>query len=56
MTSTRLVLFLAAALLLTDYKFGNGRLLQSVSAQTAEIGYKLNDTFSNILRRITTYR
>jgi hypothetical protein len=54
-TFTRLVLILGAGLLLTDYKFGNGHLLQSASVQTAELGYRLNDTFSQILRRIAPY-
>jgi hypothetical protein len=52
MTLTRLVLILGAGLLFADYKFGNGRLVQSVSTQTVELGYKLNDTFSQIVRRI----
>jgi hypothetical protein len=55
MTFTRLVLILGAGLLLTDYKFGNGRLLQSASVKTAELGYGLNDTFSQIVRRIAPH-
>lgn len=51
----RLLLFLGVGLLLTDHKFGNGRLLQAASVQTAELGYELNDTFSQILRRIAPY-
>jgi hypothetical protein len=53
MTPIRLVLILGAGLLFTDYKFGNGRLVESVSAQTADLGYRLNETVSRIVRRIT---
>ena len=56
MTLTRLALILAAGLLFTDYEFGDGRLVQSISAQAVEIGYRLNDTFSQIVRRIVPYR
>jgi hypothetical protein len=52
MTPIRLVLILGAGLLFTDYKVGNGRLIESISAQTVELGYRLNNTFSQFLRRI----
>jgi hypothetical protein len=39
--------------LIADYKFGNGHLTQSVSAQTAELGYKLSYRLSAIARRIS---
>jgi hypothetical protein len=51
-TPIRLVLILGAGLLFTDYKVGNGRLLGSISAQTVELGYKLNNIFSTIVRRL----
>jgi hypothetical protein len=52
MTFTRLVLILGAGLLFVDYKFGDGRLLQSVSAQTVDLGYALNNTFSQIVHHV----
>jgi hypothetical protein len=52
MTFTRLVLILGAGLLFVDYNFGNGRLMESVSAQTVDLGYRLNDTFSQIVRHV----
>lgn len=52
MTLTRLVLVLLAGLLTTDYKFGDGRLIQSVSAQTVELGHRLNYFFSRVVTRI----
>jgi hypothetical protein len=51
-TPIRLVLILGAGLLFTDYKYGNGRLVESVSPQTVDLGYKFNNTFSQLLRRI----
>jgi hypothetical protein len=56
MTLARLVLILAAGLLFTAYKFENGRVIQSVSAQTVELGYRFNDTISQIVRRIVPNR
>ena len=55
MTLTRLVLILVAGLVLTDYQFGNGRLVQDVSAQTTDLIYKMNDTFLQIVRRVAPY-
>jgi hypothetical protein len=52
MTLTRLVLILVAGLVFTDYQFGNGRLVQSISEQAAELGYKLDNVFSQIVHRI----
>jgi hypothetical protein len=51
MTPIRLVLILGAGLLFADYKVGNGRLIESISAQTADLGYKVNNTVSQMLRR-----
>jgi hypothetical protein len=53
MTFTRLELMLFGALVLIDYQFGNGRLIQSVSAQTVELGYRLSGQLSQIARRIS---
>ena len=53
MTFTRLVLVLVAGLLVIDYQFGNGRLLQAISDQTVELGYRFGDQFSTIARRIS---
>jgi hypothetical protein len=52
MTLTRLVLILGVGLVFVDLKFGDGRLVQSVSTQTIDLGYRLNDSFSQIVRRI----
>jgi hypothetical protein len=52
MTFTRLVLILGAGLVFVDFTFGDGRLVQSVSNQTIDLGYRLNDSFSRIVRRI----
>jgi hypothetical protein len=53
MTFKRLVLVVAAVLLLADYRFGSGRFVQSLSEQAVEIGYGLNNTFSRIVRRFS---
>ena len=53
MTFTRLVLILVAGLLFIDHQFENGRLLQSISDQTVELGYRLSNEFSQIARRIS---
>jgi hypothetical protein len=53
MTFTRLALVLVAGLLVIDHPFGNGRLLQAISDQTVELGYRLGDQFSTIVRRIS---
>jgi hypothetical protein len=55
MTFTRLVLVLVAGLVLTDYQFGNGRLIQEVSAQTTDLIYRMNDTFVRVVRRVAPY-
>jgi hypothetical protein len=52
MTLARLVLILVAGLAFTDYQFGNGRLVQSISEQAVELGYRLDDVFSQIVRRV----
>jgi len=52
MTFTRLALILASGLLLMDKLFGNGQLVQSLSVQATDLGYRLNDTFSQLVRRI----
>ena len=52
MTFTRLVLILVAGLVLTDYQFGNGRLIQDVSAQTTDLINRMNDSFLQIVRRV----
>jgi hypothetical protein len=36
-----------------DHQFGNGRLLQAISDQTVELGYRSSDQFSTIARRIS---
>jgi hypothetical protein len=43
---------LGIGLVFVDFKFGDGRLVQSVSTQTIDLGYRLNDSFSRIVRRI----
>jgi hypothetical protein len=53
MTVTRLVIILMAGLLITDQKFGNGRLVDSMSTQAVELGHSLENTFSKIVRRIS---
>jgi hypothetical protein len=55
MTFTRLALILVAGLVLTDYQFGNGRLIQEVSGQTTGLIYRMNDTFQQIVRRVAPY-
>jgi hypothetical protein len=51
-TFTRLLFILVAGLLLMDRQFGNGQLAKSISAQTIQLGYRLNDQFSTMGRRI----
>jgi hypothetical protein len=52
MTITRAVLLFFCGLMLTDRLFGNGRLIQAVSDQSVQLGYKLSDEFSSLERRI----
>jgi hypothetical protein len=51
-TAARLVLVIAALLLFTDYQYGNGRLVQFLSDQAVDAGYKLNSAFSQLLHRV----
>ena len=53
MTFARLVLILVGGLLLVDRQFGNGQLAQSISAQAVQLGYRLNNQFSTIVRGIS---
>ena len=53
MTLTRLMIIVTAGLLIADYKFGNGRLVDSMSTQAVELGYSLEYTFSKLVRRIS---
>jgi hypothetical protein len=53
MTITRALIVLLIGLPFVDYKFGNGRLVQSVSSQTADLGYRLNDQLYALVRRIS---
>ena len=53
MTIARLVLILVGGLLLMDRQFGNGQLAQSVSAQAMQIGSRLSDQFSTVVRGIS---
>jgi hypothetical protein len=53
MTITRAVLLFLVAVLVVDYHFGNGRLFASISAQTAQLGYKLSDELSRLTRRVS---
>ena len=46
MTFTRLVLILTTGLLVTDYQFGTGRMLQSISDRTVELGHELDERLS----------
>jgi hypothetical protein len=55
MTITRAVLLLLFGLMLTDRLFGNGRLIQAVSDQSAQLGYKLSDELSRLERRIAAH-
>jgi hypothetical protein len=53
MTFTRLVLILTTGLLVVDYQFGTGRMLQSVTDRTVELGHELNDRLSIVARRLS---
>jgi hypothetical protein len=53
MTFTRLVLILTTGLLVADYQFGTGRMLQSISDRTVELGHELNERFSFVARRLS---
>ena len=56
MTVPRVVLLLLACIVFADYRFGNGRLIESVSAQTTQLGYKLSDELSKLERLIMPNR
>lgn len=53
MTITRASLVLLIFVLMTDYKFGNGRLVQSASDQISKLVYTLNSNLVDIVRRIS---
>jgi hypothetical protein len=55
MTITRAVLLFFIAILIADYRFGNGRLIEAVSAQTAEVGYRLSGALSRLEHRIAPH-
>jgi hypothetical protein len=52
-TPMRIVLLLVAGLFFTDYKFGNGRLIELVSAHTSQLTYTLMDHVSAVVHRIS---
>jgi hypothetical protein len=53
MTGVRMVFLLAAILLFADYKYGNARLIESLSAQAAQLGDALSDRVAVMLRRLS---
>jgi hypothetical protein len=54
-TVTRAVLLAIVGLLATDYHFGNGRLIELLTIQTAQLGHKLSDELSSLERRIAPF-
>jgi hypothetical protein len=52
MTVPRVLLLLVAGVLFADYRFGDGRLIDTLSAQATQLVYKLNDEVSRLERRV----
>jgi hypothetical protein len=55
MTISRAVMLFLVGVLAIDHFFGNGRLMDSVSAQTAQLGYKLSYELSRLQGRIAPF-
>jgi hypothetical protein len=51
MSLTRMAV-VAVGLLVIDHQFGNGRLLEAMLDQSAQLVYKLDGIFSQVVRRI----
>jgi hypothetical protein len=51
-TPTRILLLFVVAIVFIDYKFGNGRLVEAISAQTVQLGRTLSDQAAIIVRRV----
>ena len=52
MTLPRILLLLAAGVLFADYRFGDGRLIATLSDQATQLVYKLNDELSKLERQV----
>jgi hypothetical protein len=55
-TLPRLLLLLVAGVLLADYHFGNGRLIDKVSDQATQLMQVLNDELAQLERRVAPSR
>jgi hypothetical protein len=53
MSLPRVALVVVAGLSFADYKFGNARLIQWMSAHTTQMVYTLNDHVSTFARRVS---
>jgi hypothetical protein len=54
-TAPKLLILIFIALLVFDYEYNNGRLIDALSDQAAQIGYWLNIELSNIERRLVPF-
>jgi hypothetical protein len=52
MTVPRLLLLLVAGVLFADYRYGDGRLINTLSDRATQLIYKLNDELSKLERRV----
>jgi hypothetical protein len=56
MTMPRLIVIAIACLFFVDVKFGNGRLIDSVTDQATRLGYWLNSEFDDLSRGLVRFR
>jgi len=56
MTAPKLLVAAFISLLLFDYKFNNGRLVDALSDQAIQFGYWLNSELSSLERRLALPR
>jgi hypothetical protein len=56
MSAPKLVVLAVIGLLLFDYKFNNGRLVDAFSGQATQFGYWLNSELSSLERRLAPFR
>jgi hypothetical protein len=56
MTASKLLIVALVGLLLFDYKFNDGRLVDALSVQMTQFGYWLNKELSSLERLVAPFR
>ena len=56
MTTTRLIVILSVAMTVVDAVFNDGRLFDALWGHAVQLGFWLNDEFSNLTHKIQSFR